>query len=137
MEKITTIDINYNPCQFQYEYDNLSKSPEVEFNIYSMLKDSDRFFSYTFKIIDNHLAKSEMMTNNNNEEFAKKGIPETVIEIASIILKRSIISSPINPEEGNYLVIPSHKVWLRLLEKNKNAYHDEVNNCFVLTFVNK
>lgn len=137
MEIFETRDINNNFCKFQYsfEYDKIIEPTEITFSVFSIPENFNRYFSYEFKIINHKLAKGYMMTNNNNEEFAKKGIPEKIIEIASLILKRDIISSPIKPKAGNYLVVPSYKAWLRLTIQSNNAYLDKNRDCFVLKFV--
>lgn len=134
MEQFETIDIDNNPCKFQYLVENGDElePDKVHFKIFSIPKDPMRWFSYTFKIIDGDIAKGEMMTNNGYKEFAKKGIPEKVIEIASSVLARKIISSPTNPQAGDYLVGPSYKAWGRLVENNVNAYLNENKGYFEL-----
>ena len=90
MLELETIDINNNICQFHYkiEYDN----DEVCFSVFSIPQDPMRWFSYTFRILNDNIAKGETMTNNGCQEFAKKGIPEKIIQIASTVLERKIIS---------------------------------------------
>lgn len=132
MNEFETIDIDYNRCQFQYifEYENDSNFQTVHFRVFSIPANKTRWFLYSFRLIDNHTAKGEMVTNNGYVEFAKKGIPEKIIEIASIVLNRKIISSPIEPQAGDYLVGPSYKAWLRLVEINNRARLNEVDGYF-------
>ena len=89
MQQFETIDIDNNVCKFQYsmEYGDELNSDKVYFKVFSIPEKQERWFSYTFKIIGNDVAKSETMTNNDCIEFAKKGIPEKIIEIASSVLK--------------------------------------------------
>ncbi len=136
MVQFETIDRDNNVCQFQYsfEYDELNKM-NVEFSVFSIPKNSLRWFSYTFKIIDNNIAKGEMMTKNGCEEFGGKGIPEKIIEIASLILKRKIISSPTIFEAGNFLIGPSKKAWERLVKNNENASLNENKHYFELNYI--
>ena len=134
MKEFETIDIENNVCLFQYtiEYGDELNSEEITFRIYSIPANPTRWFSYKFRIIDNYTVKSEMMSNNGFKEFSKKGIPEKIIEIASQLLKKKIVSSPIIPQAGNYLVETSFKVWNRLVEKNTAAKFNEYQNCFEL-----
>ena len=137
MEQFETIDIDSNTRQFQYiiEYGDELSPNKVYFKVFSIPKNPLRWFSYNFQIIDNNIAKGEMMTNNGNNEFSQKGIPEKIIEIASIILKRKIISSPTIYQAGNYLIGSSYKAWERLVSRNKNANLDKKNNCFFLNYI--
>jgi hypothetical protein len=132
MLELETIDINNNICQFHYkiEYDN----DEVCFSVFSIPQDPMRWFSYTFRILNDNIAKGETMTNNGCQEFAKKGIPEKIIQIASTVLERKIISSSIIPEAGDFLVDPSYKVWERLVTNNKNAILNIDENRFELIY---
>ncbi len=136
MEEFETIDIDNNHCQFQYEieYGDELYPDKVYFKVFSIPQDPMRWFSYTFSILDNNTAKGEMMTNNGYDEFAKKGIPEKIIEIASTELKRTIISSPTTPQAGDYLVRPSFKAWERLTANNENEILNETNSRFQLNY---
>ncbi|GHN02083.1 hypothetical protein WSM22_35720 [Cytophagales bacterium WSM2-2] len=122
MQSFQTTDIGGNQCTFQYEVviDEFD-SNEITFRVFSMKIDPMRWFSYRFKILNKTTAKGEMATCNDNSEFSRKGIPEKIIEIAAQHLNRSIISSPLNPVAGDYLVGPSVKMWERLVVQNGNA----------------
>ncbi len=136
MEELITIDIDGNECHFQYEIDEDKKTypDEITFRVYNIPMDKNRFFLYTFKLIDENTAKGEMMDANKCDEFKKKGIPERIIEKASSYLKCNIISSPRIHQPGNFLVDPSHKAWERLTKQNNNAIKDEQNKCFILNY---
>lgn len=139
MNKFRTIDINNNLCEFQYkvECDELNHEL-VHFRVFTIPEKQNRYFLYTFKIVDNYTAKGEMMTNNGLIEFSQKGIPEKIIEIASLMLKRNIISSPLNnPQAANYLIGPSRKAWERLVANNKNASFNASSDNFELRLNNK
>jgi hypothetical protein len=134
MEELITIDINRNECRFQYTFefgDELSPD-KVTFRVFSIPLDEMRWFSYDVKILDEQTAKGEMMTINQNIEFAKKGIPERIIEKAAMHLERNIISSPTIAQAGDYLVGPSYAAWQRLTEQNQGAILDEENHRFIL-----
>ena len=134
MEELNTIDINGNKCRFQYvtEYGDILNPDEVIFKVFSIPQDPMRWFSYRLKIIDDQTAKGEMLTTNSCIEFAKKGIPERIIEKASEQLERNIISSPTIAQDGDYLVGPSYNAWLRLTEQNDSAILDNENHRFIL-----
>ncbi|WP_298543642.1 hypothetical protein [uncultured Aquimarina sp.] len=136
MEELNTIDIEGNECRFQYviEYGDVLNPHEVTFKVFSIPQDPMRWFSYRLNIIDDQTAKGEMMTTNSCAEFAKKGIPERIIEKAAEKLERNIISSPTIAQEGDYLVGPSYSVWLRLTEQNDSASLDEENHRFILLY---
>lgn len=136
MEELVTIDIEGNECRFQYmvEYGDVLNPNEVIFKVFSIPEDQMRWFSYRLIIIDNQTAKGEMMTSNSCVEFAKKGIPERIIEKAAERLERNIISSPTIPQVGDYLVGPSYSAWLRLTQQNDFANLDEENHRFILTY---
>jgi hypothetical protein len=136
MEQFETIDVDNNICQFQYsvEYSDKSNPSEVYFRVFSIPENPLRWFSYILKIIDHKIAKSEIMTINDNLEFAKKGIPEKMIEIASLLLKRKIISSPIIPKAGDFLIGSSTITWESLVKNNKNASLNEKRKCFELNY---
>lgn len=136
MEELITIDIDGNECRFQYlvECGDILSPNEVIFKVFSIPEDPMRWFSYRLIIIDNQTAKGEMMSNNSCIEFSKKGIPEKIIEKAAEKLERDIISSPTNPQAGDYLVGPSYSAWLRLAKQNDFAYLDEENHRFILTY---
>lgn len=68
------------------------------------------WFSYKVRILKNNLAKNKHLSINNNLEFAKKGIPEKIIQIASSELNRDIQSSSITFQVGNYLTPPFEKL---------------------------
>lgn len=137
MTQFETIDIDQNLCQFQYsvEYGDELNPDKVYFRVFSIPENPIRWFSYTCKIINENVAKGEMLNSNLNIEFEKKGIPERIIEIASIFLKKTIISSPTIPQAGDYLVGSSRKAWERLVENNKNATLKEENNYFELKYI--
>jgi hypothetical protein len=139
MEEFETIDIENNICRFQYivEYGDITDPDKVCFKVYSIPENTWRWFSYTFRMIGHEVAKGEMMTYNGYLEFSKKGIPERIIEIASQVLKRKIISSPINPvlNSGDYLVIPSKKAWERLVDSNPNAFLNDEEGHFELRYI--
>jgi hypothetical protein len=132
MEEFETIDIENNYCRFQYhiEFGDELEPDNVHFKVFLIPQNSTRWFLYTFKILDEYTAKGETMTNHGYSEFSKKGIPEKIIEIAAETLNRKIISSPVTPEAGNYLVETSLKVWERVVEKNKNATFNETEGYF-------
>jgi hypothetical protein len=136
MEEFETIDMDNNLCRFQYKKeDGDTLNPDnVYFKVFSIPADPMRWFSYTFRIVDDHTAKGEMMTNHGYEEFAKKGIPEKIIEIAAAVLKRTIVSSPITPQAGNYLTNASYKAWKRLIAMNENALLNEAEDRFELRY---
>jgi len=127
MIEFETIDIEGEICNFQYISETSDDGEYVFFKIYSIPKDEMRWFTYKVQLVNNTLAKSENMTCNGNGEFLKKGIPEKIIPIASIYLNRSIISSPLNSELGNFLIDNSVKVWDRLVAQNQNAVRQENN----------
>lgn len=133
MEKLITIDIDGNECHFYYkiEEDKKTSSDEITFLVYSIPENENRFFHYTFKKINENTAQGISMDANNCDEFRKKGIPERIIEKASSYLKCNIISSPLNPQSGNFMIDPSIKAWERLSEQNNNAFKDEQNNYFI------
>ncbi len=134
MVEFDTIDINGTINKFQYSFekgDEILNPNDVTFKVYSIPKNELRWFSYRFQIIDNDIAKGEMMDINSNVEFSKKGIPEKIIEIASKILQKNIISSPISFSSGNYLVPPAKKAWERLVNINPNAFYSQEQDCFV------
>lgn len=138
MTEFETVDIDKNACKFQYTFeegDDLNPN-KIFFKVFSIPEESMRWYSYTLTIIDEDFAKNEMMTNNGYTEFSKKGIPEKMIEIASDILQKSIISSPTIPvaEGGDYLVESSYKVWERLMAVNDKVSLDEQNNHFIIDF---
>ena len=136
MEELITIDLEGNECRFQYmiEHGDELSPDEVTFKVFSIPEDQMRWFSYRLKINDEHTAKSEMMTTNSCAEFAKKGIPERIIEKAAEQLERNIISSPTIAQAGDYLVGPSYKAWQRLSKQNELANLDEENHRFILTY---
>jgi hypothetical protein len=74
------------------------------------------------------------MTINSNDEFAKKGIPERVIEEMSNYLQRSIKSSPVEGQPGDFLVGASKKAWERFVAQNSSAYFDNYSGCFMLSY---
>lgn len=132
MNEFSTVDINGNICCFQYSQEVVELSDdEVLFKVYSIPKDEIRWFSYKAKILNENLAKSEHLSINGNVEFAKKGIPEAIIQIASSELNRNIQSSPITYHERNYLTPASKKAWERLVNQNTNANLDIANDCFI------
>lgn len=136
MEQFETLDCEKKTCRFQYlieKGDDLNPD-KIHFKVFLNPENPYRWFTYSFQIVDNNTAKGEMMSNNGYVEFAKKGIPERIIEIASNVLKRNIISSPFTPQAGNYLVGPSYKAWERLVNMNENALKDVNNNCFVFNY---
>lgn len=139
MIEMETIDLHNNNCHFQYfvELGDELRPDEITFKVYSIPKEELRWFSYKLKIIDNNIAKSEMMNNNSNFEFSKKGIPEKIIEIAADHLERSVISSPINPKMGDFLVPQAIKAWERLIKQNNKVRKDEENGCYILEYNKK
>ena len=130
MTEFSTIDINGNTCQFQYLMEINDLDNEVTFRVFSIPSDELRWFSYRVKILTDTLVKSEHLNINNHSEFSKKGIPEKIIQIASKELQCSIISSPLNPQNGDFLIENSFKVWERLVAQDKNAVLDAENDCF-------
>lgn len=136
MEELTTIDLDGNECRFQYmvEYGDELNPDEVTFKVFSIPEDTMRWFSYRLKIIDDQTAKGDMMTINSCLEFAKKGIPERIIEKAAEKLECNIISSPTVPQDGDYLVGPSYKAWLRLTEQNELAELEGGNHRFIMKY---
>lgn len=137
MEEIETIAIGNVRCRFQYniEYGDELNPNKVYFRVFSIPQNPMKWFTYTFILLDNNTAQGIMMTNNGYEEFAKKGIPERIIEIAATVLKRKIISSPTTPQDGNYLVGPSFKVWCRLVANNEKAKLNEAAGYFELDII--
>jgi hypothetical protein len=133
MTEFSTIDIKGNPQTFQYLIDFNELDNEVTFRVFSIPANEMRWFSYRLKLLSKVIAKSEHMSNNNCLEFAKMGIPESIIEIASLDLNTDIQSSPINPQSGSFLIPASKKVWERLILKNKNAHFDAEQGCFYFT----
>ena len=133
MKEFSTIDIKGNPQTFQYLIDFNELDNEVTFRVFSIPANEMRWFSYRLKLLSKVIAKSERMSNNNCLEFAKMGIPESIIEIASQDLNTDIQSSPINPQSGSFLIPASKKAWERLILKNKNAHFDAEQGCFYLT----
>lgn len=133
MKKITSIGIENKIHQFQYSFE--LDGDNITFNVYSIPKDEFRTFQYTFKIIDKNTAKAEMVTRNGWSEFSQKGLPEKIIQLASQILCRDIISSPLNPEAGNYLVGSSKKAWDRLVYTNKNAQLSDDEKHYIFKYV--
>jgi len=133
MVEFNTIDINGTINKFQYSFEKGDElNPDkVIFKVYSIPYDELKWFSYRLKIIDDTFAKSELLDNNGNEEFKRKGIPEKIIEIASKTLQRNIISSPITFNPGNYLVPPARKAWERLVKHNSNVFYSKEQDCFV------
>lgn len=136
MKPFSTIDANNVERNFQYafEYGDELRPDMVYFKVYSEPHDPYRYFSYNLKIVNEQTAKGEMMNTNSNSEFSKMGIPERIIEIASMELKKNIISSPITWKAGNYLVGPSKKAWERLVSKNPLAVLDNENDRFILKY---
>ena len=130
MTEFLTSDIDGNICQFQYSIEIKETDNEVVFKVHSIPQNEMRWFSYRLKIINNTLAKSEHFSNFENSEFAKKGIPEKIIQIASLELNRDIQSSPITFSAGNYLIPSSRKAWERLVLQSKSASLDIENDCF-------
>jgi hypothetical protein len=126
-----TFDIDGEIRQYQYSFEHIEYSDDVLFKVFSIPLDEIRWFSYRVKIINSTLAKSEQFSNFGNSEFAKKGIPEKIIQIASSELNRDIKSSPITFQDGNYLTPPSRKAWERLVLQCENAYLDTVKDCFI------
>lgn len=101
------------------------------FKVFSIPLNEMRWFSYRVRIINDTLIKSEHLSINENSEFAKKGIPEKIIQIASSELNRDIQSSSITFKNGNYLTPPSKKAWERLVAQCENAFLDSKNDCFI------
>jgi hypothetical protein len=133
MTEFSTIDIYGNPQTFQYVMDFNKLDNEVSFRVFSIPANEMRWFSYRLKLLSKAIAKSEHISNNNCPEFSKMGIPERIIEIASQELNMDILSSPINPQSGNFLIPASKKAWERLILKNKNAHFDADQGCFYFT----
>lgn len=133
MNIFETKDVNNKQCSFQYivEYGDELHPNEITFKVYSIPVDELKWFTYKLKIIDDTFAKNELLDNNGNEAFKRKGIPEKIIEIASKTLQRNIISSPITFNPGNYLAPPARKVWERLVKYNSNAFYSKEQECFV------
>ncbi len=134
MNVIETNDINNKKCLFQYivEYGDELHPNEITFKVYSIPVDELKWFTYRLKIIDDTFAKSELLDNNGNEAFKRKGIPEKIIEIASKTLQRNISSSPITFNPGNYLVPSAKKAWERLLKQNTKVKFNKTYDCFIL-----
>jgi len=135
MLEFEIIDIINKICRFQYtvEYgDDLLKPDEITFKVFSIPENEIRWFSYRLTILDNYTAKKEML--DVNAEFAQKGIPEKIIEIASKYLKRCIISSPIGYNPGNYLIPSARKVWERLVLKNSNVKFVQDKGHFIMEY---
>ncbi len=133
MKEFSTIDINGNTQRFQYLIEFSELDNEVTFRVFTIPANEMCWFSYRLKLLSKVLAKSEHMSNNNCPEFAKMGIPERIIEIASKELNMDIQSSPINPQSGNFLISASKKAWERLILKSKNAHFDAESGCFYFT----
>jgi hypothetical protein len=133
MKEFSTIDIFGNPQIFQYLFDYNELDNEVTFKVFSIPVNEMCWFSYRLKLLNKVIAKSEHMSNNNCPEFAKMGIPERIIEIASQELNMDIQSSPINPQSGNFLIPASKKAWERLILKNKNGHFDAKQGCYYFT----
>jgi len=131
MTEFETVDIDGVICKFQYKIEISDDKEKIHFKVYSIPENEMSWFTYTVKIKDKGLVKSENMTFNSNKEFLKKGIPEKIIQIASKDLESSIISSPLNPKNGNFLIENSYKVWERLVEQDENAVLDSENDCFI------
>ncbi len=129
MPEFETTDISGEICRFQYIIEN-SNDGKILFKIYSIPKNEMRWFTHTF-IFLNQTLKSENMSNNGYSEFSKKGIPEKIIEIASSEFNSDVISSPITPQPGNFLVDTSFKVWQRLVLQNKNSHQDNFKDRFM------
>ena len=117
---------------FDVEENNTSNPATITFRVYSIPRNPDRFFKYTFSILDNETVKSETADHHDLEEFKQKGLPEKILEIASEILNRDIKSSPITFQRGNFLIPAAKKAWERLVLTNPNAEKDELNDCFIL-----
>lgn len=132
MTEFSTIDIYGNTQRFQYLIEFSELDNEVTFRVFTIPANELRWFSYRLKLLSKLIAKSEHMSNNNSPEFAKMGIPERIIEIASLELNVDIKSSPINPQNGNFLIPASKKAWERLILINKNAHFDTEQGCFYL-----
>ena len=138
MIEISTVDIDGHFSRFQYSQKTVELSDdEVIFKVYSIPQDEIRWFSYKVKTLNETLAKSEHLSINGNIEFAKKGIPERIIQIASSELNRDIQSSPISYQEGNYLTPASKKAWERLVIQSNNATLDIENDCFIYNRITK
>lgn len=131
MTEFETLDIKGDSCQFQYVKEINDLDDEVTFKVFSIPLNEMRWFSYRVKIINEKTVKSEHLSINGNNEFAKKGIPERIIEIASSEINSDIYSSPISFQNGNYLTEPSRKAWERLVAQNENAVLDTENDCFI------
>jgi hypothetical protein len=138
MVEFETTDIDGNVCHFQYEveYGDILHENEVIFKVYEVPANEMEWFSYTLEIQDENTAKGINLSHNYLSQFSRKGIPEKIIEIACNTLERNIISSPISPQPGNYLVTTSKKAWERLVEQNINASRDDENDRFQLLFIN-
>jgi len=130
MVEFSTVDIDGEICLFQYSNETNELSDEVTFKVYSIPLNRLLWFSYRVKILDVTLAKSEQLTINGNTEFAKKGIPEKIIQIDSHELKTHIKSSSISFQQGDYLIPSACKAWKRLVIQSENAVLDLENNCF-------
>lgn len=135
MVEFETIDIDgvVNKFQYSFEKGDELNPDEVVFKVYSIPSNKLRWFSFRLKIIDDTFAKSELLDNNDNEEFKRKGIPEKIIEIASKTLQRNIISSPISYSPGNYLVPSAKKIWERLVNSSPNTFNSQEQDCFVFS----
>lgn len=130
MPEFDTIGINNTVFSFDYEV--VREFNEATFYVYSIPRDQHRFLQYTFSILNDNVAKGEMVTANGFIEFRRKGIPEKIIEIAGEVLNKDIISSPRTFKPGNFLIDSSVKAWERLIVGNPNAERDLANDCYIL-----
>lgn len=120
---ISTVGIGGTGHLFQWQMDpnDISNHGEITFFVYENPPNAHEFYTHTFIVLKDGSYQSVMMNNNGFPAFAKKGIPEMILETASNIFKKDIKSSSTKMLPGNFMTRASQKAWDRLVLTNPRA----------------
>lgn len=134
MEEIETIGVGgvHYTFQFQVETEIDEDGERVIYRVFE-IPEQPRFYIHTFRVINDGLWRSEVMDAMGFEQFRQRGIPEAIIQRASIDRQVSIESSANNGVPGEFMTPNAQAAWQRLVAMNNNAVQEPVR--FILNFV--
>ena len=141
MEKIKCFDKDNTVKYFVYsvekgeppEYEDREEEKEYQkwsFKVMMPNNTNDsQWFDFEVTEVDDNIGKVTVMNHNNYSNFKGKGIPDKMIEEASGLLEKTIISSSNNANfklsETEFRSLDATKVWERLVTQGKARYNED------------